>query len=465
MSNSKRLSFLDSLIILISILTIIFISLFYLKVEPHLPLFLAVITAALYGRFKGFKWGDLENGIVTGIQKGVQPIIILALIGMLIAAWMYSGTIPTVIAASLKLIKPEYLLITALFSCTIISTLVGSSFTTISTIGVALMGVAIAANVPLTWAAGAIICGACFGDKMSPMSDTTNFASGVVRVNIFSHIKHMTGTTVPSFLITAGIFWYLGSSLQISETSAKNITEITNVIESELTISGWTFLSPILVIAMAIMRIPVIPALVTGILTAYVTTAILQDGAQISSFLTILQSGTSFDLANEQAASMLNRGGLQSMMWSISLIMIAFALGGLLDKLGVIQRLLEGFINGIRSKGQLVLTTALSSIGVNLLTGEQYLSILIPGQSLKEAYEIFQVKLEDLSRTLEDAGTLINPLIPWGVSGAFFAKTLGVDVIEYLPFAFFLYLSPLFTILLGFLVRKKSLDENSTLSY
>lgn len=418
--------------------------------EPHMPLLICIGFLAVVSVLKGFSWKELESGIVSGIKSGVQPIIVLALIGILIGVWEYSGAIPTVTVYALNLIEPQFLLLTALFSCMIISSLVGSSFTTVSTIGVALMGVASAAGLPLTWVAGAVICGACFGDKMSPLSDTTNFASGVGEIPIFKHIRHMTGTTIPALLITVLLFFFMGRSLTIASASTENIETIVNGIENTVGISAWSLLSPLVVIVMAVRRMPVIPALAAGILSAGVLAAFIQPDAGISSFLSAMQKGPVFSAGNEAVENILNRGGLQSMLGSISLIMIAFALGGLMEKTGLIKSLLEGVIKGIRSKGRLVFSTVSSSIAMNLLTGEQYLSILIPGQSFKALYDKLGIDRKHLTRSLEDGGTLVNPLIPWGVSGAFMSSALGVSVIDYLPFVFFLYISPLFSILFGF---------------
>lgn len=453
-SKNKSFKTNEALLLVVFILAIIFTSLFLFKSEPHLALLLCIIVISLIGLLKGFNWSDLEAGIVKGIQNGIQPIIVLGLIGMLIGAWMVSGTIPTVMVYALSIIDPSYLLVTSLFSCMVISSLVGSSFTTVSTVGVALMGVGMAIGLPVEWVAGAVISGACFGDKMSPMSDTTNFASGVSSVPLFTHIRHMAITTVPSIIITTIIFIVLGKITPIETASFSEIAKMVTIIESEIDINALTLLSPLLVVILAIRKVPVIPSLIIGIITAGVTSGALQ-GVSIGKFLTILQFGTSYSIDNELLMSMLNRGGLQSMMWSISLIMIAFAFGGLLDVLKIIPVILNGLMKRIKTKGQLILSTAASSFGVNLLTGEQYLSILIPGQSFKGLYDYMQISRKYMSRTLEDAGTLVNPLFPWAVSGAFFAQTLGVEVIDYLPYAFFLYLSPLFSILFGYLSKHK----------
>lgn len=456
MNHPKTVSFASSVMIFISMIAIILISLFYLKTEPHLPLMLCLVLLSGIALIYKFSWKEIEEGLVKGVQSGVQPIIILALIGILIGAWMFSGTIPTVMVYALNLIEPGSLLILSLICCTIISLLVGSSFTTVSTVGVALMGVAVAAGIPAPWAAGAVICGACFGDKMSPMSDTTNFSAGVSSVNIFTHIRHISKTTGPAFLITAIIFWYLGTTLTINAATLANIEEIISVMQQHVQISAWTLISPLIVIVLAMTRVPVIPALAVGVATACATGILFQDHATFAQFLNVLQNGTTFSIDQEMVQNMLNRGGLQSMMWSISLIMIAFALGGLMDKLQLIQTLLNGLIRRVKTKGQLILATVSSSIGVNLVTGEQYLSIFIPGQSYKGVYEKLNINKKYLSRSLDDGGTLFNPLVPWGVSGAFFAQTLGVDAIEYIPFALFLCLSPLFSILYGFLPERKN---------
>ena len=449
--------FKEAVGLLLLILAVIFLSLFLLKTEPHIALLNCLLVILLIGLLRGVGWKKSEEGMIKGIQSGIQPVVILGLIGMLIGAWMSSGTIPTIMTYALTIINPDYLLITSLFSCMVISSLVGSSFTTVSTIGVALMGAGIAIGLPIEWVAGAIISGACFGDKMSPMSDTTNFASGVAKVDLFTHIRHMSLTTIPSILITTVIFFILGRMAPIDVTSLSEMKIMVLAIESQVQVSSLTLLSPIIVIVLAIKRIPVIPSLIIGIVTAAITAVFIQ-GISFSQFLHVLQNGTSFSIENEQISNMLNRGGLQSMMWSISLILIAFAFGGLLDSLKIIPTLLSGLIDRIHSKGQLILSTASSSLGVNLLTGEQYLSILIPGQSFKSLYEDMKLDRKYLSRTLEDAGTLINPLIPWGVSGAFFAQTLGVPVLAFLPFAFFLYLSPVFTIIYGFLKDRRTVS-------
>ncbi|WP_078409232.1 Na+/H+ antiporter NhaC [Priestia abyssalis] len=446
----KQLSFQQSFFIVLLILSFIFVSLFLLKVEPHIPLVMSLIALSIIGRMYQFRWKEIEHGIVEGIKLGIQPIMILALIGMLIAVWMASGTIPTILSIGFEWISPTYFLISSLFITIIVSTFTGSTFTTVSTVGVALMGIATAVGIHPGLAAGAIVSGAAFGDKMSPLSDTTNFASGIVGVKLFAHIRHMLWTTVPSLVITAAIFLIIGLNADRSNLRYEEIETVKTVLANQFHISGWSLISPLLVLLLSIKRAEVVPTLIAGIVSAFITALAIQPQFALPDLLGMLQNGLKIDSGNDIVNGIVNRGGLQSMMWSISLVMIALGLGGVMRELGIVQALLDGLTKKIKRKGDVIFSTAMSSIGVNVITGEQYLSILLPGQTFQPLYKKWNLSSKNLSRTLEDAGTLVNPLIPWGVSGAFIAQTLGVPVVEYAPYAFFLLLCPIVSIVLGY---------------
>ncbi|WP_408006769.1 Na+/H+ antiporter NhaC [Pseudalkalibacillus sp. A8] len=447
MTSKKSLTF--SLVSLILLVGIILYSMLILKTEPHIPLLLSLVSIAFLAKGFGYTWDEMEKGLIDGIIVGIKPVLILMVIGMLIGTWMMSGTVPTMLFYGTDLISPQFFTISALLVTIIVSSFTGSSFTTIGTVGVALMGLSASLGIHPGLAAGAIICGACFGDKMSPLSDTTNFAPAVAGVSLFNHIKHLMWTTIPALVVTIVIFLIMGTGTDGSGA----LTSIENV-QGQLTqsfnISSWTLLSPLVVIVLALMRFPTIPALVTGVITGILTILLVQGQMSGSAIINMLQNGFEMQTGDKTVDEIVNRGGIQSMMWSISLIWIALALGGLVRALGMLEAFVSLLETKIKSRGNTIATTALSSIGVNVLTGEQYLSILIPGQSFKPHFERQQIDMRNLSRTLEDAGTLVNPLIPWGVSGAFFASTLGIDVLSYLPYVFFLFLSPLFTILLGY---------------
>ncbi|TLS36317.1 Na+/H+ antiporter NhaC [Pseudalkalibacillus caeni] len=439
-----------SFIILFGVIAIIVYTMLVEQVEPHIPLLISLIFTATIATLDGIEWARIEKGMLDGLKVGAKPILILFLVGILIAVWMMSGTVPTLVSYGLSVISPEWFVLSALFITIIVSTFTGSSFTTIGTIGIAMMGMSNMIGINPALAAGAIVSGACFGDKMSPLSDTTNFASGISEVDLFTHIRTLMKTTVPALVLTIIAFLFIshnnGGIVQTNQ-----IDEAIKVLNENFYVSGWTLLSPLLVVLLAFKRFPILGTLTVGALSGVITAWIFQTGITVPAVIQSLQHGFQLDTGNEMVDTMINRGGLQSMMWSISLIMIALSFGGIIREIGVIDKMLNLIIERLSHRGHLISSTALSSIAVNLLTGEQYLSILLPGQTFKPFFEKMKLDNRYLSRTLEDAGTLVNPLVPWGVSGAFFANTLGVPVMEYLPFALFLIFSPLLTVIFGYI--------------
>lgn len=459
----RQLSFTKSVILIVFILTLLFVTLFLLKSEPHIPLLATTVGTAALLRLFGFTWKKVESAIIQGIQGAIMPILILALIGILIAVWMMSGTVPTILYYGMDYIKPEYFAVSALYVTIIVSMFTGSSFTTVSTVGVALMGIALTTGISPTLAAGAIISGACFGDKMSPLSDTTNFAPAVAGVSLFTHIRNMVNTTLPALVITTIFFLFAPKSNSVDLSS---IQQIKFALQEGFHIHWLTLISPLAVIVCSIKRIPILPTLIVGIVTGLLVTAFVQQQTAIDFWFSVMQGGYKSTIANETVASIVNRGGLQSMMGSISLILIALSLGGLLQHCGVIDAFFRKVMQPLKRSSSIVLMTGASSIAVNGMTGEQYLSILLPGQMFKDEYVRRNIPAKTLSRTLEDCGTLVNPLIPWGVSGAFFASTLGVPVIEYAAYATFLWLSPLFTFAYALIpiLQKNSLGKDKGVS-
>lgn len=438
----RQLTFSKSILIIAFILALLFISIFLLKAEPHLPLLAATVGTAALLRLFGIPWKKLEASILQGIQTAIMPILILSLIGILIAVWMMSGTVPTILYYGMDYIKPHLFAVSALYVTIVVSMFTGSSFTTVSTVGVAFMGIAATTGVSPALAAGAVICGACFGDKMSPLSDTTNFAPAVAGIPIFTHIRNMLYTTVPALIVTTIFFLFAPSAGTVDLSS---IEQIKFALQDGFRIHWLTLLSPIAVIACSIKRMPILPTLIVGIATGLLVTAVVQRETAIDVWFQVMQSGYQTASANETVASIVNRGGLQSMMWSVSLILIALSLGGLLQHCGVIEAFFKKVVQPLKRGSSIVLMTGASSIAVNAMTGEQYLSILLPGQMFKDEYNRRKLPAKTLSRTLEDCGTLVNPLVPWGVSGAFFAAALGVPVPEYVPYAVLLWISPLIT--------------------
>ncbi|WP_404275932.1 Na+/H+ antiporter NhaC [Exiguobacterium undae] len=444
-----RMSFRESAAILGISIIILLSVLFGAKAEPHLAILSSLIFVTVYAAFRGFGYETLEQHMINGIREAIKPILIMLLVGMTIAVWMMSGAVPTLLHFGLETLSATWFAPSALIITMIVSTFTGSSFTTIGTVGVALMGIAVALGVNPALAAGAIISGACFGDKMSPLSDTTNFAPGIVNVSVFDHIRFMMGTTVPAITITFILFFIFGrgnGSID-AETIGSTQQELARLFQ----LSPWTLLSPLLVMILALRKTPVVPTLIAGVLSGLLLTGLTQGNWNISQWMSVIQNGLQLETENQTVASIISKGGLQSMMWSVSLVMLALAFGGVLRGIGVIDVIIEKTVSKLKRDGSIISSAALASIGVNIMAGEQYLSILLPGQAFKKIFEDRSIDLRFLSRALEDGGTLVNPLIPWGVSGAFFASTLGVPVTAYVPFAFFLLLSPFFTFLLAFI--------------
>lgn len=449
--NNKSVSFAQSLWVLLAIFGILFPALFFGKVEPHMPLLGATIVAATLLRFFGVSWKQMEDGLIKGIQSAIAPMLILCLIGILIGVWMMSGTVPTILDLGISVISPEYFTISTLFLTIIVSSVTGSSFTTLSTIGVALMGVSTALGLDPLLTAGAIICGACFGDKMSPLSDTTNFAAAMADVSLASHIKFMMNTSIPALVLTALFFGMQGRTVEVDMNA---ISQIRIALEQHFALGLGTLLPALVVLVCSALRKPILPTLVFGIVSGIATAAWMQGVYSPVTWMNVMQNGFTLDIPSQAVTAIVNRGGLLSMTWSIALILIALSLGGILQSSGVFDALFSGLIKRIRRDAELVGLAGSSSILVNVLTGEQYLSILLPGQMFREAFVARKMEGRRLSRTLEDCGTLVNPLIPWGVSGAFFSTTLHVSTLEYLPYVMYLWLSPLLTFLYAW--RKKA---------
>lgn len=447
----------EALIITLILLGGISYAIIFSGVVPHVPIVLAVICLLVYGLIKKVPIKDLEAGLVDGAKSGLGAVFIFFFIGMLISSWMASGTIPTFIFMALEVVDGKFFYAIAFVVCSIIGLSVGSSLTTAATIGVAFMSVSSALGLSEVITAGAIISGAFFGDKMSPLSDTTSLASMIVKVDIFEHIKNMTWTTGPAFVLSLILF----AILSPSEASAS--FEMINTLKAQLLkleFVHWYSLIPfILLTFLAIKKVSAIITLSASVVAALAISFFVQNDMSVEKMMNLLFFGFKSDTGVEEIDSLLTRGGMESMMFSISLVLLALSMGGLLFKLGILPALLEG-IKGLLSKqSSLISATAGTAIGINFLLGEQYLSILLTGNAFQESYDKAGLERKNLSRVLEDAGTVINPLVPWSVCGVFLTGVLGVATIDYLPFTFFCLLSPILTVgfgLTGFTITKSA---------
>lgn len=426
------------------------ISLIKFKAEPQIPLLLATIVGAILGKYLGYSWIEMEQGIIETIVPAMQAILIQMIIGIIIGTWILSGIVPTMIYYGLQIISPGFFLVTTALLCSLVSLATGSSWTTVGTVGIALLGVGHVLGIPLPIIAGSIISGAYFGDKLSPLSDTTNLASAISGATLFGHIKNMLHSTLPTYLLCLIIYGVLGLRYLGQTVHSDEILLLLETLEKSFNISPLLLLPPILVIVMVSMKMPAVPGLTIGAMLGGIFAAIFQNSS-LGEILSASQYGYISKTGYNLADSLLSRGGLQSMMFTVSLIIVAMSFGGVVSKIGVLETIEEKLLSFTKSVGSLVLTTAFSCIFCNASLPEQYLSILIPGRMFEARYKKQGLDPRVLSRVLEDSGTLSSPLIPWNTCGAFMFASLGVYPLAYLPYAYFNLLSPIVLVISGFL--------------
>lgn len=418
--------------------------------DVHIPLVLGATVAVLVAVYRlGYTWKEVEDGIISSIGGTMQAIIILAIIGMIIGTWILGGIVPTLIYYGLQVLSPGIFLFATLILCSIVSMATGSSWTTAGTVGIALMGVGAGLGINPAMTAGAIISGAYFGDKMSPLSDTTNLAPAMAGATLFDHIRHMVYTTGVSYVIAAAGFIFLGFGYASKVLDKTVIDEILSLMSQNFNINPLLLLVPIIVIVLVAMKVPAIPGLFMGTLLGGLAAMAFQ-GATVGVVFDAMQYGYSKETGNAILDSLLIRGGLQSMMWTISLIMCALTFGGILETTGMLESIAKRVLKYAKSTGSLVTATILTSIFANVLAGDQYLSIVLPGKMYKEEFHKRGLAPRNLSRCLEDAGTLTSPLVPWNTCGATMSTYLGIATIEYLPYCFLNLVNPIVSIVFGF---------------
>ncbi len=414
--------------------------------DIHMSLVFSIAFAVGLLMLSGTKWSQIEKGIMHGCKIATIPMLILMFVGMLIPTFIAAGTIPALIYYGLKIINPSVFLLTAAIVCSVSSLCTGSSWTTAGTFGVAFMGISIGLGIPPALTAGAVISGAVIGDKLSPLSDSTNLAAGVCETNLFSHIKSMMYTTVPAFIISCVLYIILGMRYSASSIDTTAVDAILTGISDSFNVTPfYTLVSliPLLaIIFMAIKKIHALAAMVVASLIAMLLASLMQ-GYSILEMMSFMSYGFKIDTGVADVNSLLNRGGIQSMMWTVSLGYIGLTYGGILEISGTLEALIEKMAGLTRKAGNLINTHIVSSILINFISASQYVAIIIPGRMYLPAYKKLGIRLDIASRTCEDSGTVTSPLVPWGLCGVFFAGTLGVSTLKYLPFTFLCYLTPI----------------------
>lgn len=451
----------EALIPVVAIMVFMIVGTVSWGMDPHIPLVLACVVTAFVAAACGYKWDAIITGALDSVKSAVEALLIILCVGMLIGSWVWAGTMPAMVYYGLKFISPSVFLALGLVLTAIVGLATGSSWTASGTVGVALMGVAMGLGISAPLAAGMIIAGAYTGDKLSPLSDSTNVAAAAAGTPLYDHVGAMMTTTVPSFVISFVLYLIVGFVvIDTSGYDASLAQGIMDAIAENFYLSPWIMLPVLVVIFAAVKRIPAIPSLLLAAAVAAVI-AIFAQGASVPDVLIGLQAGFSIETGNEYADSLLNRGGLDSMLWTISLIMFALAYGGMMEKCRFVESLMGGIVKRVKSTASLVAATIITGIICDVILTDQYLAIMIPSRMFRDEFDKRDLSSSFLSRTTEDGATLWSPMIPWNGCGAYQAATLGVHNFAFMPFAFVNLINPVLAVVItafGIGVKYKEYD-------
>ncbi len=450
--KKKEVSFLAVLFVLLFLFASMGISVLWLNIPVHVTLIINIIVATIVAMRAGYTWKDVQDAIQYGADLAMIPMLILMIIGVVIGTWVASGTIQTIIYYGLLILRPSYFLVAAAVIVGLTSMSTGSSYTSGGTVGVAMMGIGLGLGVPPAMTAGAVISGAIIGDKMSPLSDSTNLAAAVGETDLFDHIRSMMYTTVPAFLIALVLYGIIGIFQVQGSADTSQVDLILTTLKENYAINPVLLIPPVLVIVMAMKKVASLPTMIISALVAAVLAMIFQ-GATITSITNVMNYGFSGDTGVAVVDKLVSRGGLQSMMWTVSLGFIGVAYGGILEKTRMLEVFLGRLAALLRNAGGLIATTVVSGILLNLATASQYMAIIITGRMMVPEYRKKNLRSNVLSRTLEDSGTVFSPMVPWGLCGVFFTGALGVPTTQYFPYVFLALLVPIIAVIYGFTGR------------
>jgi Na+:H+ antiporter, NhaC family len=446
----REVSFKLSIIPILTLTLAAALSIFYWKAGMHIPLMIGVIVAAIIAVVCGWTWDEVQKMMVGGVARALPAVFILLIIGIIVGTWIGSGVIPTMIYYGLMIISPAMFVPLVALVTGIVSITLGSSFTSIATIGLAFMVIGEGLGFPPGLVAGAVISGAYFGDKLSPLSDTTNIAPVMAETDLFSHIKHMLWDTIPAFFISIILYWIVGNRILTNHIVDSNAINLIKVGLSDVfVIHPLLLLMPIFTIFLMVRRTPAIPALMSvGLLGAVL--AVWVQGGSVSAVVKMMQSGFSIDSGVDAVDTLLNHGGLTSMLGTIGLLIIATALGGILEETGSFEVLTRKMMSKVQTAGTLISSTILATFVIAFASGAQFLAIILPARTFVSKYKSMNIDTKNLSRCVEAAGTVGINLVPWSVPVVFAVSVLGVSPGEFIPYTFFAFLVPLINILFGF---------------
>lgn len=429
----------------------------------QIALFIASAVAVVVGLKNGLRWHEIEQAMTRGIALSLGAVLILLAVGALIGTWLLAGTVPTLIYYGMLLLSPSWFYAASCILCGIVAMSIGSSWTTAATIGVALIGVAAGLGLSPAITAGAIISGAYFGDKISPLSETTNLAPAVAGAELFAHIRHMLWTTVPSIVIALLLFLVIGLNSTTS-ADAVHIDLISATLQQHFAISFWTLIPLFVLLAMAVKKVPAFPTVFIGALLGGVWALLFQReliqslmdqdlGTSLGSLKLVwatLFDGFAVETGSDDLNSLLSGGGMSSMLNTVWLIFSAMMFGAVIEKVGLLRKFVQSILKAAHSTGSLITSTIATCIATNILTADQYMAIVMPGRMYKEEYERRGLAPVNLSRTLEDGGTITSPLIPWNTCGAYMHGVLNVNPLDYFIYAFFNLINPVLAVIYAY---------------
>lgn len=466
----KKPSFFEALIPIISMILLLGIGYGIYGLRAEILMLISASIAGIISLKLGYTWEDIMDSIVGKLSKTMPAILILIIVGILIGSWMIGGTIPMMVYYGLKIINPKLLIITSFVVTSIVSICTGTSWGSAGTIGVALMGVAAGIGVPLPIVAGAIVSGAYFGDKMSPLSDTTNLAPIAAGTTLYEHIGHMMFTTVPAFIVAAIVYVITGLNINVSDVATpEKVETILNTLQQIFKYNIFIIIPPIIVLYGSIKKKPTIPVMLISSSVALFNAIVFQGfslqqafEATISGFDLSMVKGIDLTNVISDIPRLLNRGGMNSMLGTVLIAFCAYGFAGIVSVNGSLDIVLEKLMKKVNSTGNLILVTLISCFTAVCVTSNGQLSILIPGEMLRNSYLARKLHPKNLSRTLEDGATVIEPLVPWTAAGVYMATTLGVPTLSYLPWAILCYSGCIFALIWGYSGKFiTKLDENS----
>lgn len=423
-------------------------SIFIWDAGMFIPLIIAIIVTTIIGWKSGYKWIDLERMMVKGVSQALPAIFILLIIGMIVGTWIASGVIPSMIYYGLSFIHPSFFVPAVALVTGIVAVTLGSSFTSIATIGLAFMVIGEGMGFSPGLIAGAVMSGAFFGDKLSPLSDTTNIAPAMAETDLFSHVRHMLWDTIPAFIITLILYSLVSIGSHQKTVDTENIHVILSGIDKTFVIHPLLLVLPVITIFLMIKRYPALPTLLLVSLLGGILAIVVQ-GESVTSIVNTMTKGFHTNSGVKAVDSLLNNGGLLSMLNTVGLLTIATALGGLLEGTGVFQALIRPIVTKLKTSRSLIPTTILSTLLVAFASGAQFLAIILPARTFVQTYKDFNIDTKNLSRCVEAAGTVGITLVPWGVPAVFAANILGVEASQFIPYIFFAFLVPLINIIYG----------------